>query len=234
MTTDLRQTIDEQKISRGEAVLLLHNVPVIKDASTMRLSTGLKPAAASPGPVRSDAPLLHNGRSAPGARMFFALWPGPALRPNLAHWASALQRTCGGRVMHSDNLHMTLVFIGTVALARMEELQQLALRIAPRRFDLELAGAQFWKRNRLVCATPSSVPRQLAALVAEIEAALASAGFAFDRREYLPHMTLVRDARRPPQPSATALLWQVRNFVLLRSCPVAQGVRYEVLGEWGG
>src|SRR5674476_632846 len=54
----------------------------------------------------------------PKAKVFFALWPTAAERGQLAAWQKPLQHLCGGRDMHGETLHNTLVFIGDVEQSR--------------------------------------------------------------------------------------------------------------------
>ena len=49
-------------------------------------------------------------------RLFFALWPTDAVRAELA--AAAPSYSCLGRAIAARNLHITLVFLGSVAQAR--------------------------------------------------------------------------------------------------------------------
>src|SRR3546814_10607201 len=76
-----------------------------------------------PASSRSAAPV---DVAAPAqARLFFALWPGPALAATLAHWAAQAQAACGGRAMRPDTLHLTLAFLGARSEEHTSELQSL-------------------------------------------------------------------------------------------------------------
>ena len=166
-------------------------------------------------------------------RVFFALWPDATIRRQFAQWADLLQSRCGGRLTPTHNLHLTLVFIGSVPAARVGQLASLAEPVDFSGFTLEFAQPVFWKRNRVVCAVPNATPDPLASLVARIESALQQADFGFDRRSYLPHVTLVRDAGFAPlEFSCPAVRWQVGEFALLRSRPDQGHVRYEPVGMW--
>jgi 2'-5' RNA ligase len=62
---------------------------------------------------------------------------------------------------------------------------------------------------------------------------LRGAGFAIERRTFLPHVTLVRDAQCLPMPAAMApIQWQVGEVALVRSQPVRGGHRYHVVRTW--
>jgi len=58
-------------------------------------------------------------------RLFFALWPDEATREQLAHITRKAVRGSGGRPIPVENLHSTLVFLGSVP--------EIASRRSPRR-----------------------------------------------------------------------------------------------------
>lgn len=168
-------------------------------------------------------------------RVFFALWPGQPERTALASWQTELLPLCGGRVMRPETLHATLVFLGGVALHRLEALQLAAQEVAFEPFELRFETARYWGHNHIAFAAPGNVPPQLARLVDDLEQRLIRHRFRFERRPYKPHVTLLRhaqwsDAELPPMP---AVCWQISDFVLVQSLGDEQGARYEVLARFG-
>src|SRR5690606_31860920 len=75
-------------------------------------------------------------------RLFFALWPGPALAATLADWAAQAQAACGGRAMRPDTLHLTLAFLGAVDAERAAALAAATARqrAEPGSFSLDRYG----------------------------------------------------------------------------------------------
>ncbi|MBI5919464.1 MAG: RNA 2',3'-cyclic phosphodiesterase [Nitrosomonadales bacterium] len=136
--------------------------------------------------------MTEAGRS---ARVFFALWPDATECAELAAWQPPLQQLCCGRVMRADTLHVTLVFLGEVAESRLEALKLAAQEVRGERFELSLDTARYWEHNHIVHAAPQYMPPALAALVGELEQRLRQHRFAFERREYKPHVTLLRHAQ---------------------------------------
>ncbi|HSO07175.1 MAG TPA: RNA 2',3'-cyclic phosphodiesterase, partial [Pelomicrobium sp.] len=127
-------------------------------------------------------------------RVFFALWPDASTRRALDQAACAIHSHCGGRAMRAPNIHLTLVFVGDVPALRLPELCAAAAAVEGAAVDMIVDRAVFWPRQRIAWVGPAQTPAALAQLVAALEERLAQGGFAFDRRPYLPHVTLVRNA----------------------------------------
>ncbi|HEX5364458.1 MAG TPA: RNA 2',3'-cyclic phosphodiesterase [Gallionella sp.] len=168
------------------------------------------------------------------ARVFFALWPTEAERAALANWQPPLHELCGGRTMRADTLHATLIFLGEIAEHRLEALQLAAQEVAGASFELRLDKVRYWGHNHIAYAAPSVVPAPLSALVQDLEQRLRAHRFRFERREYKPHVTLLRHGRwtDAPLPEMNAVNWQVQDFALVSSQPDEQGARYEVLARF--
>ena len=166
------------------------------------------------------------------ARVFFALWPDDRVRDAFHVHAQGLHRGCGGRAMRRENLHLTLVFVGDVAVGRLDELKSVASAISGTTFELMLDQLGYWRHNRIVWASPRTVPAALRELVGSLEGRLKQAGFEFDQRPYVPHITLLRDARAPGVPAPLHLDWPVGDFVLVESAQGPRGVEYRVLARW--
>ena len=167
------------------------------------------------------------------ARLFFAAWPAPDVQCGLGELARALQRECGGRAVPADNIHLTLVFLGDVERAILPSLNALAAAVTAPRFDLQVGRVEFWRHNRIVWAGVEECPEPLPRLVARLGQALAATGVRLDQRPYVPHITLLRDARRAPASNAVAAIrWPVADFVLVESVQRERGRVYEVLQRW--
>jgi 2'-5' RNA ligase len=164
--------------------------------------------------------------------LFFALWPGAAVRNRLYNAAQAMHANCDGRVMRRDNLHLTLVFLGDVAREKIPALEALAARIRGESFGLEFGVTAYWRHNRIAYAAPHETPDALRRLVAAIKQSLGDAQFAYDRRPYMPHITLIRDARAPAALPSLEFDWRVPDFALIESARDAMGVAYRVRARW--
>ena len=167
------------------------------------------------------------------ARLFFAAWPAPETQQALGTLALELQPQCGGRAIPARNIHLTLVFLGDVERASLPRIESLARAVAAPRFELNVDHVQYWRHNRIVWAGVAQCPPAAAALVGQLEAGVAEAGLRVERRPYVPHITLLRDARRAPAHAAVpAITWPVARFALVESAPRDRGRVYEALREW--
>lgn len=169
----------------------------------------------------------------PTARVFFALWPDDAVRRHLHETGVALQARAGGRLTRAASIHMTLVFIGEVAIADLAELSQRAAGVALAPFSMRLDVTDCWPHNRIAWVGPQAVPAALIDLVERLRAALDGSPFEFDRKPFAAHVTLLRNARCARALQTVAPVdWRVRDFVLLRSTMDAGGAAYEMIGRW--
>jgi 2'-5' RNA ligase len=161
-------------------------------------------------------------------RLFFALWPESDLQAKLAAWAT--QAAGRGRAMRRENLHLTLAFLGATEAALVPDLIALAagVRFAPIRLPLDRVG--YWKHNRIIWCGAGEEPQALAALVEGLRARLDAAGIRYDRKPFVSHVTLVRDAAGlPAAPAWVPLVWEASDFALMSSTRVEGRVTYQVL-----
>jgi RNA 2',3'-cyclic 3'-phosphodiesterase len=164
-------------------------------------------------------------------RVFFAVWPDAAAAGALHGVARENGKVCGGRVMRRDSLHITLAFLGDIPTERVAALKCIAGDVVAQPFDLAVDRLGYWRHNRILWAGADAAP--LTVLAERLTAKLASAGFRFDARPFVPHMTLLRDAdcagaltMRDP------VCWPVTEFLLVRSGLSAAGAHYEAIGRW--
>jgi len=171
------------------------------------------------------------------ARVFFALWPPPALAGKLAGIAVTAAGQFGGKPTRSDTIHLTLAFLGDVAEARLPLLCASASRVVAKSFDLTVDRLDFWRHNHLLWAGCRAVSPALPALADELSAVLGQAGFAIADRErrFTPHVTLLRKVPADdcqPLPAIDPLHWPCPSFVLVRSRRSSAGSAYQTLAEF--
>jgi 2'-5' RNA ligase len=166
-------------------------------------------------------------------RLFFALWPDPALRQALRARIDKIAASIEGKRQRPDQWHVTLEFLGQVPRERQPWLRAAATRVGRSPVSIEFDRVEHWRKPQVVCLVASRVPTGLAALVTQLQAELAAEGFAIEARPFRPHVTLARKVRSaedlllsPP------FLWQTKGFALVRSVTDPAGSHYEPLGWW--
>lgn len=165
-------------------------------------------------------------------RLFFALSPDTQVRQAL----QAVGRRVvdgGGRPVHADDLHMTLVFLGQVGDERLPDIQAVADGISMAPFDLCIDRFGWWKRSGTLWCAPSQVPDVLPGLFSALQTGLADCGFPPERRPYRPHVTLVRKVIQEGSGTLDRpVTWPVNSFVLMASRTWGAPPRYRVLKKW--
>lgn len=172
--------------------------------------------------------------NAESQRLFFALWPEQGVRDALYRLAESVLRGGSGRAVVRDNLHVTLVFLGSVPTARRDCAERVAAAIRGERFILAVDQIGYWQRSRILWAGASRSPAALLALVGALNDGLAGCGFAPEQRPYHAHVTLGRNITRGPRTSLaiTPLLWPVDQFCLVQSTTEPKGAHYRVVKVW--
>ena len=166
-------------------------------------------------------------------RVFFALWPSPAIQQQLHAIAKQLQPHCKARVMHSETLHLTLQFIGNIKRAELPKLIAAAGRVATLPFILKLEKIAFWKHNHIAYATLSNHEPILDELVSALKGQLATEGIVYTDSKFSPHITLMRNVEHALEAQDfTAIQWKIGSFVLVESELTDQGAPYKILKEW--
>lgn len=167
------------------------------------------------------------------ARLFFALWPEAACRNQLAASGRKLASVCGGRLMRTDTLHMTLLFIGSVDRSLIPLLETAASGLRFSAFEFGLDRLACWRHNRIAYAAPARVPEALTQLASQLRVAVDAAGIDFDRKPFVPHVTLLRNIERSFTTQAMPPLnWPVSSIDLVESVPTGRGATYRNLGTW--
>ena len=172
-------------------------------------------------------------------RLFVALELPLALKQAVAEVQLGLP---GARWMASDALHLTLAFIGEVDERVGRRIEEALRRAQAPPLPLALRGlGHFPLRGppRVLWVGVSPAPA-LVSLAVGVRRELASAGFATERREFAPHVTIARFRRPPSRAGLRAWLEehagfrtstvQVTSFRLFSSSLRPSGARYTVEG----
>ncbi|MFC0131098.1 RNA 2',3'-cyclic phosphodiesterase [Massilia eurypsychrophila] len=165
------------------------------------------------------------------ARMFIALWPDDAVRAALSQWRDGVAWRAAAAPVRSEQLHVTLHFLGSVARARMAELAH-GIDVPFEPFELEFGHRELWHGSVAVLA-PELVPAPLLALHASLAEALERLGMTPEARPYRPHVTLAR--RASPLTETTQgppIRWRVEGYALMQS-KAGAGSGYSIVQAYG-
>lgn len=167
-------------------------------------------------------------------RLFFALWPETRLAAQIYEQTAKPLKACSGRRIPAHKLHITLAFVGSVDTEGMNCAQQAAARLSMDSFDFTLDQLGYWSSSHIVWLAPSGIPQPLIGLRASLVQVLAeNCGYRPEARSFLPHISLMRNARRGVAEIGIAPInWQVNKFSLILSHTLSEGVEYEVLRDW--
>lgn len=161
-------------------------------------------------------------------RLFVALWPDAAAREGLVAWQRAVAWPERARPTPPRDLHLTLVFVGSLAGDRLGEVVE-ACAVEPGDAALQLDRFEVW-RGGIAVLVPSAVPAALLDWQARIAAALRERGLPFDERPWRPHVTLARRGQGATLAAAPAPVhWHAKDHALA----VRDGPHYRVLARNG-
>jgi RNA 2',3'-cyclic 3'-phosphodiesterase len=171
-------------------------------------------------------------------RLFFALWPDEAQRAALEHAVARAVRHCGGRPVPVSNLHVTLAFLGSVALARIPELEKIgrevATVLAPHApISLTFARLAYWKEAQLLCALATPDPAAARVVAATLQDAAATLGLSPDRKPFQAHVTLARKVVQPGVvPRLRPVVWRFDAYALVDSRTEPSGPVYSIVDSY--
>lgn len=161
-------------------------------------------------------------------RLFFALWPSPAVRAGIVDRRRLIEGLTRKRVP-DHNLHLTLLFLGDQPADRLDEIVGVAENLRAARFGLVLDRFGWFARAR-VAWLGGEAPSAGRALSAQLGAGMTALGLRIDERPFAPHVTLFRQVRkRPTFPDVEPFAWAVDRFSLIESVP---GRPYEPLASF--
>jgi 2'-5' RNA ligase len=123
--------------------------------------------------------------------------------PSLADVVQELGRMGASvRPVATDNLHLTLKFLGDTPQSRIAEVVEVVSRAAgaANEFDLRLVGLGAFPHAQRPDVIWSGIdaPDVLRTLAEAFESELGSLGFRREAREFKPHLTLARVKAKPP------------------------------------
>jgi len=132
-------------------------------------------------------------------RAFIAIELPPSLQTAIEKQTTHLRQSLGDELVRwvpTQNMHLTLKFIGNVAANHLDFLKQLLSQTADQHaaFDLQIAGLGSFpnpKRPRILWVGLHA-PAELPALQRNLEAGASRLGYEKEERPFSPHLTIGR------------------------------------------
>jgi 2'-5' RNA ligase len=161
-------------------------------------------------------------------RLFFALWPDPAVARQLAHLARQLNLEGRGRLVDPKNYHVTLAFVGEVPATKLAVLHQIGGSAHATQFTFTCDSIEFWREPQVVVAAVRAAPPGLLDLWTKLNEAIG-----MPRERLRAHVTLARKITQAPVPQAMSpVVWRATHFSLIRSDTGGFESAYTVLDTW--
>jgi 2'-5' RNA ligase len=180
-------------------------------------------------------------------RLFAGLPPEKGLEAEIAGVQKLISRSAATplRYIESEDLHMTVVFFGSVDEKRLPLLDDIlregaSLSIEPVGIPSGLGCFPAQGRARGIWLGFDDPGGTLTALHGLLVAMLAKRGFIFNERVWRPHLTLARVRGRqavrmgelPAVPKSLLSIWRFGELVLYRSESGSGGARYFPEGRY--
>ena len=172
----------------------------------------------------------------PTRRLFFGFWPDETQRTEFAHATRKAVRASGGRPVPAENLHTTVLFLGSVLESRIPELTGIAAHAAAHAQPLDLVFDQieFWEKPRILVATASPASAAGHAVAEALNRTLqretSRAGLHADVKPFHAHVTLARKVGRVTHElGMQPVAWRLSELALIDSRTEPAGPVYTVL-----
>lgn len=162
-------------------------------------------------------------------RLFIGVAPALAQKELLTQLLQQLPAPL--QAVKTDNLHLTLLFLGQSSAAQAQLLwQQLEAQATLPAFEVLLNKLEVWSGPAVYCLTGAIEDNRLRILDRLLQQAAAAAGFPPPQHPLTPHITLARKASKVPQLQSDlqspVLLLQADQLILYHSLSTPAGVCY--------
>jgi len=167
-------------------------------------------------------------------RLFFALPLPETLRQEVIEWRAAQFPAETGRPVSTENLHLTLAFLGEVSANKEQALRAAAAQLQQSAFTLTLDDYGHWPRPGVVWLGLRNPPQGLLQLAQWLREQAARNGCYQSPMPYYPHISLLRQAFTGVSSPAGTPGWQteVTAFNLYHSAFENGRTHYILLESW--
>ena len=165
-------------------------------------------------------------------RLFFSLKFSPRQQQRLLPYQQQALSVCpAAKAIASDNLHLTLFFLGQVDKEQRQRLINCAAQINTPAFQLTLDHLGCFAKPKIVYLAPSQIPDALLQLQQQVAQWCKAEGFNDIHDKYRPHITLARHAVCDAafKPPVAPLTLNITEFALYQSAQFDGRVQYRPL-----
>ncbi|MFA5448279.1 MAG: RNA 2',3'-cyclic phosphodiesterase [Sphaerochaeta sp.] len=160
-------------------------------------------------------------------RLFFALTFDEQSRQRLAALGSALQT---GRTVPQPLIHLTLLFLGEVDHHYLDDLKAIVVRLPPPPASLSVTHLGSFERGRSSIVWAAVTPQApLLTLHQQISEEVERVGLPFDRKRFVPHITLARKVAEELQPLTQPFILYPNSVSLIHSHSERETLTYTPL-----
>jgi 2'-5' RNA ligase len=133
----------------------------------------------------------------------------------------------------TDNLHLTLCFLGNTELEIEQELIAKLNHIKGQKIHLSFTEIGYFKKPKVLYLKPQKTPHTLLNLVQNLNQMVSSTETNLNHLEYTPHITVARKVSQYPNiVDSPSIRIQFTDIVLYHSQSTNNGVRYKKLRSW--
>ncbi len=152
-------------------------------------------------------------------RLFFAVVLAPSTKHQIEEWREHSLAYLNQPIVKSDNLHITLAFLGQCNTQQIAALVDIGNKVSAEQFSLTFNQLHFWQKPKILCLAPSKVPSQLTELQQQLANRVAELGFESHHSQYKPHITLVRKIKHFTEARTSDVTFQINctQFALYES-----------------
>ncbi|MBV2128542.1 RNA 2',3'-cyclic phosphodiesterase [Arsukibacterium indicum] len=164
------------------------------------------------------------------ARLFFSLkFSDTQQQQLLAYQQQALNLCPEAKAVASDNLHLTLFFLGEVDAQQQQRLIAAASQIDSPAFTLTLDYLACFAKPDILYFAPSQIPTALTDLQRQVAALCKAEGFNDIHDKYRPHVTLARHGSYDGTLAVPPLTLTISEFALYQSAQCDGSLQYKPL-----
>ena len=168
-------------------------------------------------------------------RLFFSLKFSAGQQQQLLPYQQQALKLCpDAKAVDSDNLHLTLFFLGQVDKEQRQRLINCAAQINTPAFQLTLDHLGCFAKPKIVYLAPSECPDALLQLQQQVAQCCKAEGFSNIHDKYRPHITLARHAVCDAafQQTVAPITLNISEFALYQSAQFDGRLQYRPLQQF--